>query len=196
MSAETRSISLNSYDINTSKLSSSYTISDVTTSAGTIGQFFNFMTWQDINLRTLLGDSYFNQYNTFSIKLVQCLVAGLTNVDDSHLTGQTDSPIEFVLEGLQFKNYNSTPYSITNINSVNSVSIYTGKLSKLQSFIDLQTTSPCTKINVENSQPYIFKKPATDTVTLTVRKYNPSTQQYLNKIGYGHFNFIFEVTGV
>ena len=196
MSVETRNICLNTYDINNSILSTDYNVTDVTTSVGTIGAYFNYMTWQNINLRTLLGDSYFNKYNAFSIKLIQCLVGELTYLDDSIIGSQTDSPIEFKLEGLPFKNYNSSPYNFKNINTITNVSIYTGKLLKLPSVVNLSTTTSGTKINVETTQPYIFAKPATDGVTLTIHKYSPSTQEYLNKPGYGHFKFVFEICGV
>jgi hypothetical protein len=197
MSFEIRNICLNTYDINNSPIGSIYALDIVSNSNGTIGEYFNYMTWNNVNLRTMLGDTYFNKYSTFSIKLVQCLIGDLI-YDDSIILSTNETAVEFRLEGLSFKNYNSTPYSITNINTITSVTIYTGSMSQLPSMSNLSTTVSGTKINTFNDkqQSYLFKKPTTDTVNLTIRRYKPTTQQYSNTLGYGHFKFIFEICGI
>ena len=150
------------------------------------------MIWNDINLRTELGTDYFDKYTTFSIKLIQCLVGDLAS--DTTLPTSSSS-VEFRLTGLPFKNYNSTPYNISNINAVNEVSIYTGSLTSLPSMTALSTTSG-SKIIVDDPQTYLFTKPTTDTATLKIRRLNPTTQDYSNVLGYGHFRFIFEICGI
>jgi len=196
MSFEIRNICLNTYDINNSQIGSNYALDIVSNSNGTIGEYFNYMTWNNVNLRTMLGDTYFNKYSTFSIKLIQCLIGDLI-YDDSTIS-TNGSTVEFHLEGLSFKNYNSTPYSITNINTITSVTLYTGSLSQLPSMSNLSTTVSGTKINtfIEKQQAYLFTKPTIDTVNLTIRRLNPTTQQYSNTLGYGHFKFIFEICGI
>ena len=188
----TRTLCLNTYDINSSSIAESYGIDQVITSTGTITVYFNSMTWNDINLRTQLGTDYFDKYTTFSIKLMQCLVGDLVSSLDTPISSTS---VEFRLTGLSFKNYNSTPYDIVNINAVNEVSIYTGSLVSLPSMTSLSTTSG-SKIIVDDQQPYLFTKPATDTVTLKIRRLNPTTQDYSNVLGYGHFRFIFEISGI
>jgi hypothetical protein len=49
---------------------------------------------------------------------------------------------------------------------------------------------------VDDAQTYLFTKPATDTATLRIRRLNPTTQDYSNVLGYGHFRFIFEICGI
>jgi hypothetical protein len=193
MSVEVRILSLNTYDINISTSAVDYSTGDLTTSNGTVGGNFNFMSWRDVNLKTILGESYYNKYNKFSIKMLQCLVGDLTY---TNISSQTNLPIEFNLEGLPFKNYNSTPYSLSNINSTVNVTIHTGLLSKLPSMSTLSSVVSGTKFTVEDPLTYIFAKPTADTVNLTIRCVNPSTKQYLNALGYGHFRFIFEIRGV
>jgi len=188
----TRTLCLNTYDINFSSMADSYGTDQVITSTGTITMYFNSMTWNDINLRTQLGTDYFDKYTTFSIKLMQCLVGDLVSSLDTPISSTS---VEFRLTGLSFKNYNSTPYDIVNINAVNEVSIYTGSLVSLPSMTSLSTTSG-SKIIVDDQQPYLFTKPATDTVTLKIRRLNPTTQDYSNVLGYGHFRFIFEISGI
>jgi len=188
----TRTLCLNTYDINSSSIAESYGTDQVITSTGTITVYFNSMTWNDINLRTQLGTDYFDKYTTFSIKLMQCLVGDLVSSLDTPISSTS---VEFRLTGLSFKNYNSTPYDIVNINAVNEVSIYTGSLVSLPSMTSLSTTSG-SKIIVDDQQPYLFTKPATDTVTLKIRRLNPTTQDYSNVLGYGHFRFIFEISGI
>lgn len=188
----TRTLCLNTYDINSSSIAESYGTDQVITSTGTITVYFNSMTWNDINLRTQLGTDYFDKYTTFSIKLMQCLVGDLVSSLDTPISSTS---VEFRLTGLSFKNYNSTPYDIVNINAVNEVSIYTGSLVSLPSITSLSTTSG-SKIIVDDQQPYLFTKPATDTVTLKIRRLNPTTQDYSNVLGYGHFRFIFEISGI
>jgi hypothetical protein len=188
----TRTLCLNTYDINSSSIAESYGTDQVITSTGTIMVYFNSMTWNDINLRTQLGTDYFDKYTTFSIKLMQCLVGDLVSSLDTPISSTS---VEFRLTGLSFKNYNSTPYDIVNINAVNEVSIYTGSLVSLPSMTSLSTTSG-SKIIVDDQQPYLFTKPATDTVTLKIRRLNPTTQDYSNVLGYGHFRFIFEISGI
>jgi len=188
----TRTLCLNSYDINSSSMAVSYGTDEVITSTGSITVYFNSMIWNDINLRTELGTDYFDKYTTFSIKLIQCLVGDLAS--DTTLPTSSSS-VEFRLTGLPFKNYNSTPYNISNINAVNEVSIYTGSLTSLPSMTALSTTSG-SKIIVDDPQTYLFTKPTTDTATLKIRRLNPTTQDYSNVLGYGHFRFIFEICGI
>jgi hypothetical protein len=173
-------------------MADSYGTDQVITSTGTITVYFNSMIWNDINLRTQLGTDYFNKYTTFSIKLIQCMVGDLAS--DTTLP-TSNSSVEFRLAGLDFKNYNATPYNITNINAVNEVSIYTGSLTILPSMTSLSTTSG-SKIIVDDPQTYLFTKPTSDTVTLKIRRMNPTTQDYSNVLGYGHFRFIFEISGI
>jgi hypothetical protein len=188
----TRTLCLNSYDINSSSMADSYGTDQVITSTGTITVYFNSMIWNDINLRTQLGTYYFDKYTTFSIKLIQCMVGDLAS--DTTLP-TSNSSVEFRLAGLPFKNYNATPYNISNINAVNEVSIYTGSLTILPSMTSLSTTSG-SKIIVDDPQTYLFTKPTSDTVTLKIRRMNPTTQDYSNVLGYGHFRFIFEISGI
>lgn len=188
-----RTLCLNTYDINSSSIAESYGTDQVITSTGTITVYFNSMIWNDINLRTQLGTDYFNKYTTFSIKLMQCLVGDLAS--QSTTPPISNSSVEFRLTGLPFKNYNATPYNISNINAVSEVSIYTGSLTNLPSMTSLSTTSG-SKIIVDDAQTYLFTKPATDTATLRIRRLNPTTQDYSNVLGYGHFRFIFEICGI
>ena len=193
MSVEKRILSLSSYDINPSTAASDYATTSVTTSTGTIGQNFNFMIWRNVNLKTSLGESYYNKYSKFSIKLIECFVGNLTYTD---ISSNIEQSVRFNLEGLPFKNYNATPYSLANINSTFKVCLYTGLLSKLPSMTTLSSTVSGTKISIEDPPTYIFTKPTNDVVDLTIPVLKLSGLEYLNKLGYGHFRFVFEISGL
>lgn len=194
MSVEKRNLCLSSFDINPSTNATDYSIADVTTSVGTIGQYFNYMTWRNVDLKTSLGESYYNKYNKFSIKLIECFVGNLTYTD---ISSNIEQSVLFQLTGdLPFKNYNATPYNLTNINSTNKVTLYTGLLSKLPAMTTLSSTVSGTKISIEDPLTYIFTKPTSDVITMSIEVVKLSGLEYLNTLGYGHFRFVFEISGL
>ncbi len=194
MSVEKRILSLSSYDINPSTAASDYATTSVTTSTGTIGQYFNYMNWTNVNLKTSLGESYYNKYSKFSIKLIECFVGNLTYTD---ISSNIEQSVRFQLVGnLPFKNYNATPYNLANINSTNRVTLYTGLLSKLPPMTTLSSTVSGTKISIEDPPTYIFTKPASDVITMSIEVVKLSGSEYLNTLGYGHYRFVFEISGL
>lgn len=187
-----RTLCLSSYDISSSFAAFLYGTEQVVTSAGTIDVNFNSITWNNVDLRTQLGTAYFDKYTTFSIKMVQCMVGNLASLTDTPISSTS---VDFLLSGLPFKKHNSTPYNIINMNTVSEVSIYTGSLVTLPSMTSWSSTSG-SKIMIDDPQTYLFTKPATGTATLKIRNMNPTTQNYFNVLGYGHFRFIFEICGI
>ena len=191
-------ITLSSYDINPSININDYSFNDVTTQNGTIGRQFQFMTWNNINLENLIGTSYFNAYSKFTIRLLRCTVCDLSGNSTYGFIANTASRVEyanteFVLSGLAF---NPQPYSHTN-SSNTGASIIVGALTN-----HLPSTAtganPFNNISLVNNRnvAYRFNKP-TGNLTLKIDRILPNTNTYAptTAFGYGHFKFVFEISG-
>jgi len=171
MSVESRSITLSSRDINPSIDVNDYALDAVTTTNGTIGRQFQFMTWNNINLENMIGATYYNAYSKFTIRLLHCAVCDLCGnstygFSSSALTRIEYANTEFVMSGLTF---DPQPYSPFNSSS-------TGNNPHVA---------------------YRFKKP-TGNLTQTKNRIIPNTNTYASTtaFGYGHFKFVFEIRGV
>jgi len=193
-----RTITLFSYDINPSINVNDYATADVVTSNGTIGRQFQYMTWNNINLETLVGSTFFNAYGKFTIRLLQCIVCDLcgnsTYGFDTNAANRIDNAnSEFVLSGLDF---NPMPYS--HINPANTgASILTSTLVQIPSSAVAVVNFPGS-YSLRNSKAvvYRFNKP-TGNLTLKIDRFIPNTNTYAPTaaFGYGHFKFIFEICG-
>jgi hypothetical protein len=188
-------ITLFSYDINPSINVNDYATAAVVTSNGTIGRQFQYMIWNNINLETLVGSTFFNANSKFTIRLLQCAICDLCGNSTYGFDANTASRIEnanveFVLSGL---NFNPVPYS--HINPANTgASILTSPLTQLPSSATAVATFPGPRNN--KGMVYRFNKP-TGNLTLKIDRFIPNTNTYAptTAFGYGHFNFLFEICG-
>jgi len=199
MSIETRSITLSSYDINPSVNINDYATNPVTTSNGTIGQQFQYMIWNNVNLQNLVGSAFYNTYSKFTIRLLHCSVGDLCGNSTYGFDAIAESRVknanaEFILNGLDF---NPLPYSHTNPANTGA-SMITAPLRQLpSSAVAIPTfTSAISTINNIHTL-YKFNKP-TGNLTLKIDRIIPSTNTYASTtaFGYGHYKFIFEIRGI
>jgi hypothetical protein len=193
-----RTITLFSYDINPSINANDYATANVVTSNGTIGRQFQYMTWNNINLETLVGSTFFNAYSKFTIRLLQCIVCDLSGsstngFDTNGITRIDNANSEFVLSGLDF---NPMPYS--HINPANTgASIFTSPLALIpSSAVAVVNFTGTISLRANNAVTYRFNKP-TGNLTLKIDRFIPNTNTYAptTAFGYGHFKFIFEIRG-
>ena len=199
MSVESRSITLSSRDINPSINVNDYALDAVTTTNGTIGRQFQFMTWNNINLENMIGATYYNAYSKFTIRLLHCAVCDLCGnstygFSSSALTRIEYANTEFVLNGLTF---DPQPYSHTNPSNTGA-SIIVGALTN-QIPSSATGANPFNSLSTGNNRnvAYRFNKP-TGNLTLTIDRIIPNTNTYAptTAFGYGHFKFVFEIRGV
>lgn len=199
MSVESRSITLSSRDINPSIDVNDYALGAVTTTNGTIGRQFQFMTWNNINLENMIGATYYNAYSKFTIRLLHCAVCDLCGnstygFSSSALTRIEYANTEFVMSGLTF---DPQPYSHTNPSNTGA-SIIVGALTN-QIPSSATGANPFNSFSTGNNRnvAYRFNKP-TGNLTLTINRIIPNTNTYASTtaFGYGHFKFVFEIRGV
>jgi hypothetical protein len=193
-----RTITLFSYDINPSINVNDYATAAVVTSNGTIGRQFQYMIWNNINLETMVGSTFFNAYSKFTIRMLQCIVCDLSGnstygFDISGVSRLDNANSEFVLSGLDF---NPMPYS--HINPTNTgASIFTCTLAQIPSSATAVVNFTGTiNLRTNKAVTYRFNKP-TGSLTLKIDRFIPNTNTYAptTAFGYGHFKFLFEICG-
>jgi hypothetical protein len=75
---ESRNLILKTTDISFSNNPTSYFNTTVTSSTGSVAQNRQSTTWTDINLRTLMGNEFYNRFSHFEIKLLQVSIGQTT----------------------------------------------------------------------------------------------------------------------
>lgn len=146
----------------------------------------------------MVGSAFFNKYTKFKIRLLHCSICDLCGnstyeFDTNVVTRIQNANINLLLSGLDF---NPSPYSHTNPSNTK-VSIMTNTMSQLPSIARgvVLFTTPSNRHSLYTS--FRFNKP-TGNVTLQIDRIIPSTNTYApitNAFGYGHFKFLFEVSG-
>jgi hypothetical protein len=198
MTTEVRCITLSSSDINASVNINDYATTAISNATGTIGPQFQYMIWNNINLENMVGSAFFNKYTKFKIRLLHCSICDLCGnstygFDTNIVTRIQNANINLLLSGLDF---NPSPYSHTNPTNTK-VSIMTNSINQLPSSATAipSFTTPSNRHSTYTS--FRFNKP-TGNVTLQIDRMIISTNTYApitNAFGYGHFKFLFEVSG-
>jgi len=190
LSVETRRLVLNTRDISSSTLADNYFNTTVTTSAGTVENNRYTHTW-NTNIRSIMGDEFYNRYSKFSIQLKEFVNDGLfrTTQDASqNLSVYWEVYNECKLSGIQF---DPLPYENGATSNVATMGLITRKYP---------ASNPCYHNIVNgNGSTYTFSK-TTDTVPVKIDLPNLYDDGYFapatNAILFGHMTFVFEIRGV
>ena len=190
LSIETRKLVLNTRDISSSTVADDYFNTTVTTSAGTVENNRYTHTW-NTNIRSVMGDDFYNRYSKFSIKLKEFVNDGLfTTTQDAsqNLSLYWEVYNECKLSGIQF---DPQPYE----NGASSNAATMGLLTR-----QFPASNPCYHNLVNgNGSTYTFSK-TTDTVPVKIDLPNLYDDGYFapatNAILFGHLTFVFEIRGV
>ena len=176
---ESRNLILKTTDISFSNNPTSYFNTTVTSSTGSVAQNRQSTTWTDINLRTLMGNEFYNRFSHFEIKLLQVSIGQTTQ---GILTDAYYNPTKNVyLSGLSFTSGQSQALLTTIV-------------------VNLPTTTAGfgPAVAQSSSTTYMFTKPTSDIVNITIdvltsnQYYQPATSNLL----YGHSDYLFEIYGV
>jgi hypothetical protein len=190
LSIETRRLVLNTRDISSSTLADNYFNTTVTTSAGTVENNRYTHTW-NTNIRSIMGDEFYNRYSKFSIQLKEFVNDGLfTTTQDAsqNLSLYWEVYNECKLSGIQF---DPLPYENGATSNVATMGIITRKYP---------ASNPCYHNIVNgNGSTYTFSK-TTDTVPVKIDLPNLYDDDYFapatNAILFGHMTFVFEIRGL
>ena len=176
---ESRNLILKTTKISASNNPADYFNTTVTTSAGSVSQNRQSLTWSDINLRTLMGDEFFDRFSQFEIKLSR---ASIGQTAEGLLTDTSFNPTKTLfLSGLSFTT-GQTQVPLTTM------------------LVNLPPTTAGLGAAAAHSSTvaYIFTKPLVDTVTVTIdiltnsAYYQPATSNLLH----GHSDYLFEIFGI
>jgi hypothetical protein len=184
---EKRILVLNSQWISNSLNAADYFNTTISNSVGTITNNRYTNTWNNINLRQLMGDTYYNSYSKFNIKLnaAQTSTLSTTVLANSYNKSNTYC-VDHYLSGLAFDP------------SVNQVLVLSGSNT-------LPPTTAGTSLGYGfgyalQNPSYVFSKPAQDTVNITVNIVSTNTQQPIVPLTsaeiMGHNFFVFEIKGI
>jgi hypothetical protein len=198
MTTEVRCITLSSSDINASVNINDYATAAITNATGTIGPKFQYMIWNNINLENMVGSAFFNKYTKFNIRLLHTSVCNLQansthGFDTNIVTRFQNAGINFLLSGLDF---NPLPYSHTNPTNTKVTLISSVQIPIASTSTAIPTFTTLSNRHSSYSS-FRFNKP-TGNVTLQIDRIIPSTNTYApttNGFGYGHFKFVFEISG-
>jgi hypothetical protein len=190
ISSETRSLVLNTRDISASTNADDYFNITITNATGVVENNRYTHTW-NTNLRSILGDDFYNKYTKFSIRLKDFVNGNLfTTIQDAsqNLSLYYKSFNECKLSGIQFD-----PQPYENGISTNAATIQT-----------LTRQFPASSVSYYNvfdgcGSAYTFSK-TTDIVPIKIDMPNLYDDQYFapstNAILFGHLTFVFEVRGI
>ncbi len=180
--AESRNLILRSTDISFSNNPVDYFNTTLTSANGSVSQNRQSITWTNINLRTLMGNEYYNRFSQFELKLMQLSVGQTTQ---GLLTDMSFNATKNIyLSGLPFTTGETRVLLTSNI-------------------VNLPATEPgkgaATVQNVSSSN--IFNKTEVETVNITVDMFpsTSSTQYYqpaTSNLLYGHSDYLFEIYGI
>ena len=200
MSNEIRNLVLRSYDINASNTNTVYfsaTGAAVVTAAGSVADNRNTMIWNNVNLRQMMGDTFYNKFNKFHIRL-NSFFQGMTTTSVAAATAATTDArsVDIYLSGLAFE---PSPYNQGSASkSAGRVQITTAILPILATTAG-QGVGSVTNYSYGQSPSFTFSKTA-DSPTIKIEMVIANTQAaYIpltNLLIYGHTEFNFEIHGI
>ena len=200
MSNEIRNLVLRSYDINPSNTNTVYfsaTGAAVVTAAGSVADNRNTMIWNNVNLRLMMGDTFYDKFNKFHIRL-NSFYQGMTTTSVAAATAATTDAraVDIYMSGLAFE---PSPYNQGSASkSAGRVQITTAILPILATTAGLGVGS-VTNYSYGQSPSFTFSKTA-DSPTIKIEMVIANTQAaYIpltNLLIYGHTEFNFEIHGI
>ena len=187
--AETRNLILYTQWISDSTNAADYYNTTISNSVGSISNNRSTNTWNNINLRQLMGETYYNTYSKFTITMGTSHQNILNTTYLANTYRRTnDYFVDLYLTGLQFDP------------SLNDALITSGFLMSLP-VVAGQTLGYGSNIyNNHTVTTYVFNKPQQDTVNITINRKITNTQQFCiplssNEI-LGHSMYFFEIKGI
>jgi len=190
VSVETRKLVLSTADILASTNADDYFGQTISNAAGTVENNRYTYTW-NTNIRSIMGDDFYNRYNIFSIQLKEFVNGDLftsTEPSAQNLSVHYEVFNECKLSGIQF-----SPAPLVN-----------GVASDQATMCVLTRKFPASSPSYHNMRDsvggaYTFSKTA-DTVPIKIDLPNLYDDQYfapsVNAILFGHLTFVFEIRGV
>lgn len=200
-SNEIRTLALRSYDINPSNSAATYysaTGAPVVTAAGIVADNRMTMTWNNVNLRQLMGDTFYNKFDKFHIRLNTFMMGqNGTSVLAAQTVASSDArSVDIYMLGLP---WDPSPYN------QGSATKSAGRVQIMSTVLPILPTTAGLGVGQSVSYGYgqspshTFSKTA-DSPTITIQIVTASTQTaYIpasNALLYGHCDFIFEIHGL
>jgi len=187
--AEPRNLILYTQWISDSTNAADYYNTTISNSVGSISNNRSTNTWNNINLRQLMGDTYYNTYSKFTITStdIEQNVLNTTYLANTYRR-VNDYFSDLYLSGLQFDP------------SITDALIGTGVALTPPTGAG-QTVGFGLTTNKNDTGPiYVFNKPQQDTVNITINRKITSTQQFCIPLSsdeiLGHSVYFFEIKGI
>lgn len=197
-SNEYRVLTLRSYDINASNTAADYFNTVVTTPAGEVADNRMTLTWNNVNLRQLMGDSFYNKFDKFHIRLNTLLIGQTTT---AVLTPQTAAAtearsVEMYMSGLA---WDPAPYNQgSSTHSAGRVQFSMNVLPQIAATAGLGV-GQVSVFAVGQSPSFTFSKTA-DSPTIKIHIVQQADQLPFVPAAatslYGHMDFTFEIHGL
>lgn len=197
--SDTRVLFLKSYDIDPSNTDATYYNNTVQTEQGIVTDNRNTLTWFNVNMRMALGDTYYNKYNKFHIRLNsfwcgQTSTATAVTTPASAVASQVDArSVDIYLHNLAFE---PAPYAQASI-SKNGASAFLANV--LLPAIGATNAGVVYNFGDGSTPSYTFSKTA-DNVNITIKMLQASSQTPYTPSAatglYGHSSFAFEIHGI
>jgi hypothetical protein len=200
MSNEIRNVVLRSYDINSSNTNTVYFSASgaaVVSAAGSVADNRNTMIWNNVNLRQMMGDAFYNKFNKFHIRLNSFYQGQMTtSVAVASATSTDARSVDIYLSGLAF---DPAPYNQgSSTKSSGRVQICTSILPLIATTAGLGV-GQVTNYSYGQSPSYSFSKTA-DSPTFKIEIVLANSQVAFvpatNLLFYGHTEFNFEIHGL
>lgn len=197
-SEETRVLFLKSYDITSSNDPTTYYSSDgtlsVQTEQGIVANNRNSLTWFNVNLRMAMGDTFYNKYNKFHIRLNSFWCGQTASSTTSTTAPAVDArSVDVYMHNLA---YEPSPYAQGSM-SKNSGKAFLANV--LLPPIGASNAGVVYNFGDGATPSYTFSKTA-DNVNITIQMLQASTQTaYIPSAVtgvYGHASFNFEIHGI
>jgi hypothetical protein len=195
---EYRVLTLRSYDINASNTATDYFNTTVTTPAGEVADNRMTLCWNNVNLRLLMGDAFYNKFDKFHIRLNTLLIGQTqTAVLATQTAASADArSVEMYMSGLA---WDPAPYNQgSSTKSAGRVQFSMNVLPQIAATAGLGI-GQVSVFAMGQSPSFTFSKTA-DSPTIKIHIVQQSNQQPFVPAAatslYGHFDFTFEIHGI
>lgn len=195
---EYRVLTLRSYDINASNTATDYFNTTVTTPAGEVADNRMTLTWNNVNLRQLMGDAFYNKFDKFHIRLNTLLIGQTQTAIISPVTVASVEArsVEMYMSGLA---WDPAPYNQgSSTKSAGRVQFSMNVLPAISTTAG-HGVGQVSVFAMGQSPSFTFSKTA-DSPTIKIHIIQQSNQQPFVPAAatslYGHFDFTFEIHGL
>jgi hypothetical protein len=197
---QTRSLVLRSYDINPSNVNTVYFSNvgaAVVTAAGSVADNRNTMIWNNVNFRQAMGDTYYEKYNKFHIRLNSFWQGQCTTSVAAATAATTDArSVSIYLSGLPFE---PSPYNQGSSSKTGSRVQLCNAVLPILATTAGQGVGAVVNYADGQSPSYTFSK-TSDNPTIMIQMVIANTQTayqpLTNLLIYGHTEFMFEIHGI